>query len=408
MKEIWNIFDNINNNDNSNNEIEEEIDIKLNNDINNDNNKKYNALDEKKIRINLGLNQCLYEKGKLSEALQRSEHLVNLLNDDLNINRSSAHSNDNLFILNNKEENNISVEEVEEKIKEYHDLSKLNDKLKSKIYGNYAIYKQSFHYFENYNNKLKQLEKKEINFNISVRRTMVMNTTNLALNKSSAKNLEYCHPLLKEEKKRRQELKENLNNLIDKDLVSDINNNFILATRYNNTNFNLWHSYAMFNYKLYKSLLNLKNKEKFNENNYAINAVEGFKYSIIIGRKKNKNIFQDLLRLIDIFFDSSSNNKELINLINTSFNEIEVDSFLIVLPQLLCRFNLKDTNILSILITLLIKIGKTYPRAIISNLIVMKCSNSKKRISMAKKILKAIINNSDINKKISWRKWNVY
>ena len=377
MKEIWNIFDNINNNDNSNNEIEEEIDIKLNNDINNDNNKKYNALDEKKIRINLGLNQCLYEKGKLSEALQRSEHLVNLLNDDLNINRSSAHSNDNLFILNNKEENNISVEEVEEKIKEYHDLSKLNDKLKSKIYGNY-------------------------------RRTMVMNTTNLALNKSSAKNLEYCHPLLKEEKKRRQELKENLNNLIDKDLVSDINNNFILATRYNNTNFNLWHSYAMFNYKLYKSLLNLKNKEKFNENNYAINAVEGFKYSIIIGRKKNKNIFQDLLRLIDIFFDSSSNNKELINLINTSFNEIEVDSFLIVLPQLLCRFNLKDTNILSILITLLIKIGKTYPRAIISNLIVMKCSNSKKRISMAKKILKAIINNSDINKKISWRKWNVY
>ena len=229
-----------------------------------------------------------------------------------------------------------------------------------------------------------------------------MNTTNLALNKSSAKNLEYCHPLLKEEKKRRQELKENLNNLIDKDLVSDNNNNnFVLATRYNNTNFNLWHSYAMFNYKLYKSLLNLKNKEKFNENNYAINAVEGFKYSIIIGRKKNKNIFQDLLRLIDIFFDSSSNNKELINLINTSFNEIEVDSFLIVLPQLLCRFNLKDTNILSILITLLIKIGKTYPRAIISNLIVMKCSNSKKIISMAKKILKAIINNSDINKKIS-------
>ena len=229
-----------------------------------------------------------------------------------------------------------------------------------------------------------------------------MNTTNLALNKSSAKNLEYCYPLLKEEKKRRQELKENLNNLIDKDLVSDNNNNnFVLATRYNNTNFNLWHSYAMFNYKLYKSLLNLKNKEKFNENNYAINAVEGFKYSIIIGRKKNKNIFQDLLRLIDIFFDSSSNNKELINLINTSFNEIEVDSFLIVLPQLLCRFNLKDTNILSILITLLIKIGKTYPLAIISNLIVMKCSNSKKRISMAKKILKAIINNSDINKKIS-------
>ena len=396
------VFCDTNNNDNINNEMEEEeIDIKLNN----NNNKKFNSLDEKKIRINLGLNQCLYEKGKILEALEKSEHLVNLLNHDLNLNRNSAHSNGNLFILNNAEENDIYVEEVEEKIKEYDDLSKLNNKLKSKIYGNYAIYKQSFHNFENYNQKLCQQEKEEQEFNEFGRRTMIMNTTNLALNKSSAKNLEYFHPLLKEEKKKKQELKDNL---FDKDLILDINNNFILATRYNYTNFNLWHSYAMFNYKLYKSLLNIKNKEKFldknifidNEKNYAMNAVEGFKNSIIIGRKKNKNIFQDLLRLIDIFFDSSSNNKDLINLINTSFNEIEVDSFLIVLPQLLCRFNLKDQNILSILITLLIKIGKTYPRAIIFNLIVMNSSNSKKRISMAKKILKAIINNSDVNKKL--------
>jgi len=44
--------------------------------------------------------------------------------------------------------------------------------------------------------------------------------------------------------------------------------------------------------------------------------------------------------------------------------------------------------VLSILISLLIKIGKTYPRSIIFNLIVMKYSNSKKRISMAQKNLK--------------------
>ena len=76
----------------------------------------------------------------------------------------------------------------------------------------------------------------------------------------------------------------------------------------------------MFNYKLYKSLLNIKSREKIkdknilgkdSEKNFAMNAVEGFKNSIIIGRKKKKNIFQDLLRLIDIFFDSSSNNKDL-------------------------------------------------------------------------------------------------
>ena len=389
------------NNINNENYIEEEneiIDIN-----NNDKNNKFSSPDEKKIRINLGLNQCLFEKGKILDAVERSEHLVNLLTQDLNMNRNSAHSNTNLFNLNNMDENVFLVEEVEEKKSEYEDLSKLSNKLKSKIYGSYAIYKQSFHNIENYKQKIYQKEKEEDYFNEYGRRTMLMNSTNLALSKSNEK---YLEPIYEEEKNKKQGLGQIPN---DKDWVLDINNNFILATRYNNTNFNLWHSYAMFNYKLYKSLLNIKSREKIkdknilgkdSEKNFAMNAVEGFKNSIIIGRKKKKNIFQDLLRLIDIFFDSSSNNKDLINLISTSFNEIEVDSFLIVLPQLLCRFNLKDTNILSILISLLIKIGKTYPRSIISNLIVMKYSNSKKRISMAHKILNAIINNSDTNKKL--------
>ena len=110
------------------------------------------------------------------------------------------------------------------------------------------------------------------------------------LNKTSCKNLK-SFPLLDEEamSKHSDEEKDNLN---------DINTNFILATRYNNTNFNLWHCYAMFNYKLYKSLLNYKNEEKNNENNltknsetnYAMNAVEGFKNSIILGRQKRKKV----------------------------------------------------------------------------------------------------------------------
>ena len=368
----------------------DEIDININLNNNNNINNKYKSSDEKKVRINLGLNQCLFEKGQIAEALERSEHLLNLLNKDLNIDRNSAHSNNNLFNINsNMDENNYFIEEVEEKINEYEDLSKLNNKLKSKIYGNYAIYKQSFLNFETLNKDMIQQQKKEQDIYEYGRRTLMMSYKNLNINKNSAKNLEKIPSFIVEEKNKKNEI-------INRDWVSNINNNFILATKYNDTNFNLWHSYAMFNYKLYKSLLNIKNYEI----NYAMNAVEGFKYSIIIGKKKKKNIFQDLLRLIDIFFDSSSNNQDLIKLIETSFNEIEVDSFLIVLPQLLCRFNLKDSNTLSILISLLIKIGKTYPRSIIFNLIVMKYSNSKKRISMAQKILNAIIKNSEKNKKL--------
>ena len=84
------------------------------------------------------------------------------------------------------------------------------------------------------------------------------------LNKTSCKNLK-SFPLLDEEamSKHSDEEKDNLN---------DINTNFILATRYNNTNFNLWHCYAMFNYKLYKSLLNYKNEEKNNGPKYCVDA----------------------------------------------------------------------------------------------------------------------------------------
>ena len=400
------------NNDNDNNIIIDNVDNNDINDINLFNNNINNSSDEKKIRINLGLNKCLFEKGAISDAVERSEHLVKLLNQDLNINKNSIHSNINLFDLNNIDENVALIEEVEdEKIKEYEDLSKLSDKLKSKIYGSYAIYMQSFHNLENFNKIILSQDKKDINnFNEFGRRTLMMNSNreNL-LSKTSAKNLETIKLFSEKDNKTTfaQIVEEgggkNLN------FVQEINKNFILATRYDNTNFNIWHTYAMFNYKLYKSLLNIKNKEKKEDNiislnnvekNYAINAVEGFKYSIIIGRHKKKNIFQDLLRLIDIFFDPSSVNNDLINLIDSSFNEIEVDSFLIVLPQLLCRFNLKESNVLSILISLLIKIGKTYPRSIIFNLIVMKYSNSKKRISMAQKILNAIINDSDTNKKL--------
>ncbi len=375
------------NNDNSNNE----------NSNNNIDDNKNNLLDEKKIKINLGLNQCLYEKGKISEAVEGSKYLVSLLN------KAQNKSQTNILNFNNCDEdnNNTSVNEIDERVNEYGDLSKLNNKLKSKIYGNYAIYKQSLFNFENgYRKSEKKFEEKinELNFDDFGRRTLIINSHEV-LNKTSCKNLK-SFPLLDEEamSKHSDEEKDNLN---------DINTNFILATRYNNTNFNLWHCYAMFNYKLYKSLLNYKNEEKNNENNltknsetnYAMNAVEGFKNSIILGRQKRKNIFQDLLRLIDIFFDSSGNN-DLINLINSSFDEIEVDSFLIVLPQLLCRFNLKNSKLLSVLISLLIKIGKTYPRSTIFDLIVMKYSNSKKRTSMAQKILNAIIKESEINKKL--------
>ena len=371
------------------------------------NNDYHNVLlsDENKIRINLSLNQCLFESGKIREALDKSEYLVELLNDAENKNKI-------LNIRNNSNDNGKNVIILEEDgflLEEYGDLSKINDKIKSKIYGNFAIYKLSSFDFEK--NNLKYIIKKS---NISLiknkhsqnleeigRRTVLIHSPNIN-KKIIGKNINNILMIPEDEDE------EN-----DEDNLTLINNNLMMATKYNNKSFKLWHSYAMFNYKFYISLLKCKNILELNIDNnninynfndceieFAINAVNGFKNSLCIGGKNKNKTFQDLLRLLDIFFNSGSKNKELLSLINSCFNEIEIDAFLNVIPQLLCRFNINENNILSILILLLIKIGKAYPRAIIFHLIVMKYSNSRKRISVANQILNAISKNNNINNKL--------
>ena len=105
------------------------------------------------------------------------------------------------------------------------------------------------------------------------------------------------------------------------------------------------------------------------------NAVEGFKHSLIIGKKNKNKTFQDLLRLLDTFFTSGIKNYELLSLISDTFDVVEVEAYLNVLPQLLCRFDIKDKKVLDILINILIKIGTAHPQAVIYSFIVMRLSS---------------------------------
>ena len=136
-----------------------------------------------RIHRQVRYNQCLYEKGKISEAVEGSKYLVSLLN------KAQNKSQTNILNFNNYDEdnNNTSVNEIDERVNEYGDLSKLNNKLKSKIYGNYAIYKQSLFNFENgYQKKKKKFEEKinELNFDDFGRRTLIINSHEI-LNKTS-------------------------------------------------------------------------------------------------------------------------------------------------------------------------------------------------------------------------------
>ena len=158
-----------------------------------------------------------------------------------------------------------------------------------------------------------------------------------------------------------------------------------IRTRTNNS-YKLWHSYALFNYQYYK-FLSRDELLIHDEISYANNAVNGFKHSLIIGGKNKNRTFQDLLRLLDIFFNSGIKNDGLLLSISNTLNIIEVEAYLNVLPQLLCRFDIKDKKVLEILINILIKIGSAHPQAVIYSFIAMKLSSSKKRKSAAGQIL---------------------
>ena len=172
---------------------------------------------------------------------------------------------------------------------------------------------------------------------------------------------------------------------LNEDKVAEIKNYFDLSIQYYNKNYKAWHYYGLLNYKYFELL---SNNDK-NRGNYAQNAIKGFTTSVTIGGKNMSKTLQDLLRLVDVWFQIGDD-ETLINLIRESFNKISIDSWLVVIPQLLASVNIKNDYIRKTLVELLRKIGLNHPWAIIYPLIVIKKSKNKIRSETAGIILKDI------------------
>jgi FKBP12-rapamycin complex-associated protein len=168
---------------------------------------------------------------------------------------------------------------------------------------------------------------------------------------------------------------------LNEDKVTEIKNYFDLSIQYDNKNYKAWHYYGLLNYKYFEIL---SNNEK-NKGNYAQNAIIGFTTSVTIGGKNMSKTLQDLLRLVDVWFQIGDD-ETLLNLIRESFNKISIDSWLVVIPQLLARVNIKNEYIRKTLVELLRKIGLNHPWSIIYPLIVMKKSKNKIRSETAENI----------------------
>ena len=108
--------------------------------------------------------------------------------------------------------------------------------------------------------------------------------------------------------------------------------------QYNKNSYKLWHNYAMFNYKYAKFISMQNNKDDIEKDNmnktnnkeilFATNAINGFKNSLFIGGKNKQKTFQDILRLLDIFFSVGNKTDSLLSLINETFQYIDIEVFI--------------------------------------------------------------------------------
>jgi FKBP12-rapamycin complex-associated protein len=155
-----------------------------------------------------------------------------------------------------------------------------------------------------------------------------------------------------------------------------------LSTQNNPSNYKAWHLYALLNYKYFE----YTQKTRIN---YAINAIEGFTKSICIGGNNMSKILQDLLLLINIWFQIG--NEEYIDkLMNEKIDIISIECWLLIIPQLLARINITNPLIRKTLILLLKKIGLKNPRSLTYPLTVLHNSKSKSRAEAVSLILEDI------------------
>ena len=171
----------------------------------------------------------------------------------------------------------------------------------------------------------------------------------------------------------------------------NISNYLNLSTKYYNENYQSWHIYAMLNNLYYEYLSDINNNSS-DKLSYAKNAINGFKNSIMIAGRSKTKTFQDLLRLIELFFKCGTQSPSLKKLFSSSFSILNIDCFLNIIPQLLCRINIieKDPELFEILKNLLVKIAKNHPRVCMSSILVLNNSRSKIKKIASSQIIKEL------------------
>ncbi|EIW52012.1 atypical/PIKK/FRAP protein kinase [Trametes versicolor FP-101664 SS1] len=168
----------------------------------------------------------------------------------------------------------------------------------------------------------------------------------------------------------------------------DILQSYSRATHYDPGWYKAWHTWAMANFDVVGFLESQRRNRagdapSQDPTTHIISSVNGFFRAISLGKV---NALQDTLRLLTLWFKYGAHDN-VSHAMSSGFADVEVDTWLEVIPQIIARIQTPSDNIRRNINNLLIDVGKHHPQALVYPLTVAAKSSSTLRKAAALSIM---------------------
>ncbi|GFR45445.1 hypothetical protein Agub_g6841, partial [Astrephomene gubernaculifera] len=149
-----------------------------------------------------------------------------------------------------------------------------------------------------------------------------------------------------------------------------------------------WHQWALFNVAV---SAHYGTRDEMVAVAHVPPAVQGFFRSVALGQAAGDRTgnLQDILRLLTLWFNFGAY-EEVRAALTEGFQLVSIDTWLLVIPQVIARIHTHNTDVRQLIHHLLVKIGRHHPQALMYPLLVATKSQSPARRSAAYSVLECI------------------
>ena len=169
--------------------------------------------------------------------------------------------------------------------------------------------------------------------------------------------------------------------VLTEEMIEEANQSYSNATLLDPLWQRAWHAYSIFNFRV--ALGRVHEPASASTIQHVTNSINGFVRSIGLS---SGNLLQDALHVLRLWWAYGSQGKVL-DSINEARASIKVDTWLLVVPQLVARIDVKDEMIKQSIHEALIEIGHQHPQAMVFPLSVAARSESRDRSLAGRKLM---------------------